>query len=415
MNDAFQARVDAVRERVSIEAAIAGAGVRLGRGRKPRGQCPFHGSKSDSFMVDVDAGRAKCWGCGWFGCVIKFTAEHYGLAFTEALERLEGEHGVSGLEANPKAYRKQAQPQRGRAHVDSAAMGRFIWKTATRRPDAVRTYLRARGVPEAMLGDDKLGDIRFHSLAPVTTWPQGQDAPAPDCPKAPAICALIRRPIDVGDRVVFQPIGLHVTWLSPSGEGKMVRKRRDGTDYPARKMLGDPRGCVILGPARHYIPEFGDKWVTIEPAAPLFAGEGIETVLSGMGLAGARADAVGLATLSLLNLEGQPVRFKGGVLPLFDIQPAIDSAGFAFRHEGPVTVLVDADMRPLNGPRGEGLPVIERRGGPIVRRPISGAERSAICAELAVKSWRGAGVRKVSAARPPMGRDFNDAVREAAA
>lgn len=415
VNDtAFQERIDAVRDRVSIET-IVGAVVALGRGRKPRGKCPFHGSNSDSFMVDPDGRSAKCWGCGWYGDVVKFTAEHFGLSFTEALQRLEQEHGLDGLEAKPKAYQKQAQARPQREHVDSATMGRFIWKGATRRPDAARTYLEARGVPASVLTDERLGEIRFHGLAPITSWPADRDGPDPDCPKAPAICALIRRPIiGLDERVRFVPIGLHVTWLSPSLEAKMVRKRRDGTFYPARKMLGDPSGgCVILGATQ----EAGmyPHAVSIDADAPLFDGEGIETVLSGMAIAKAKPTAIGLAALSLGNLEGQPVRYKGGILPLHDIRPDPERPGLAFPHRGPVTCLVDADMRPLNGPKGEGLLVIERRGGPIVKRPITAAERAEICGQLAVKSWRNAGVLRVRAARPPMGQDFNDAVREARA
>ena len=87
--EAFQARIEAVRERVDYAAVIAAAGVQLGRGRKPRGKCPFHGSKSDSFMLDVAKGWARCWGCDWKGDVIKFVADSYGLGFTDALKRLE--------------------------------------------------------------------------------------------------------------------------------------------------------------------------------------------------------------------------------------------------------------------------------------------------------------------------------------
>lgn len=414
----FRARLDALRQRVSIEDVVRAAGVKLSKGRKPRGKCPFHGSKSDSFVVDTDKGTARCYGCGWpeqgAGDVIRFTMDHHGDSFREALDRLDGGNfEIPGTPALRTAKRQSRRPDV--EHVDSATMGRWIWRGTTRQPDAVRRYFRGRGIPDSVLGDDRLGDIRFHALAPIISWPEDQDGPARDCPRAPAICALIRAPVLVGDQLRFVPIGLHVTFLAPSLDGKMVRPRRDGSMFEDRKMLGRAGGgCVLLGPTA---PGEDPRAVTIDRTAPLFCGEGTETVLSGMALADAPAHAIGVAMLSLGTLGGKPARWKGGVLPLHDIRPDPASPALTFPHDGPVVGLIDADMKPLRGPvdrrSGErrGLPVVERRGGPIVTRAITTAERAAICAELFVKSWRAAGCRRVTAARPRMGQDFNDAIR----
>jgi DNA primase len=267
-----------------------------------------------------------------------------------------------------------------------------------------------------MLGAERLGDIRFHPQAPVYPWPvvigpRGPvrfDAPPRDEMTAPAMVALVRRPTEVrGDdgavHLRFDPIGLHVTYLSPTLAGKMVRASAAGGAIEARKMLGRAAGgCVVLGRYR--------------TDCRLFPGEGIETVLSGMALAGAGPEDCGLAALSLDNLQGFPKRWKNGALPLFDIQP--DPArppALAFAHAGPVVGLIDADMAPLRGPinRGTGARigelVVERRGDRPVRRPIATAERAAICAELFGKAWRAAGSRRVAAFRPPIGMDCNDA------
>lgn len=417
MNPALQARIDAVRANVDIVAVIAKGGVVLSKGRNPRGKCPFHGSKSDSFAVYPDKGYARCWSCPWSGDAIRFVADTYGLSFGEALRELEEKSGLDGLTANPVQYRKTERRQPERPLIDSAAMGRWLWRRATHQPDAVRTYLAARGVPRAMLGDHRLGDIRFHPFAPIAPWPEGQDGPDRDCPKAPALCALIRQPETGPDgRVLFRPIGLHVTFLAPSLEAKMVRTMRDGRTWPDRMMMGRAGGgCVLLG---HTTAAEDGPCVTIDPQAALFDGEGIETVLSGMALCGAGDAAIGLAALSLGNLEGQPRLWKGGIWPLFDIRPDPERRGIAFPHWGPVTVLVDADMKPLRGPKDprtgerEGLPIVERRGGPIVRRAITTAERAEICAALTVQNWRAAGSRRARAVRPHMGMDFNDAIRE---
>ncbi|CAN5534162.1 hypothetical protein BH09PSE4_BH09PSE4_22880 [soil metagenome] len=420
---AFQARIDEVRAKVDIAAVISAGGVALTRGKNPRGKCPFHGSKSDAFTVYPGSGGsggfAKCWGCPWSGDAIKFVQDTYGLTFVEALERLEGEHGLDGLTAAPIRTAKVVRERADRELIDSAAMGRFLWKGATHRPEAVRTYLLARGVPAAMLGDDRLGDIRFHALAPIDPWPVDMRGPPSDAPKAPAICALIRQPIVVDGGLVFRPIGVHVTFLSPALDGKMERQRRSGKKIPARKMLGEAKGGVLLG---RTTPIAGTRDVSIDANAPLYDGEGIETTLSGMAIAGAAETAIGLAVLSLDNLQGQPRLWKGGIWPLHDIRPDPErSPAIAFPHRGAVPGLIDADMSPLLGPRdprtGEplGMKVVERRGGPIVQRAITGAERAAICGELFVKSWRGAGCHRVTAVRPRMGLDFNDAIREASA
>lgn len=426
-------RIGAVRSRVEI-AAVIGRAVRLGKGRKPRAKCPFHGSKSDSFAVDPDRQRARCWGCGWSGDVIDFVRDYHGLDFMGALQRLEQDVGLSpaansqpggglgGLSAAP--VRREKREQAPSSTVDSATMGRIIWKRGRKQMEPVRTYLRARGVPEAWLGDDRLGDIRFCAAAPIAAWPANRKPESVPC--APAMVALIRRPPGDGQQPTsaaggreWEPIGVHVTYLAADFSGKMARARRDGSLYPARKMLGGVGGgAVLLG---RYAPDL-----------PLFVGEGIETVLSGMALCAAAgglavgaghqetSEPIGLATLSLDNLQGAPLLWRKGVWPLFDMKGDPARPPLAFAHDGPVTGLIDADMKKLRGPRnaqgGEaGFPVIETPGGPIVQRAIGSAERSAICAQLFVQAWRRAGCQRVRALRPHMGRDFNDEAREAAA
>ncbi|WP_257789647.1 CHC2 zinc finger domain-containing protein [Sphingomonas sp. KC8] len=406
----LQDRIDAVREAADIEALI-GRVVKLGKGRNPRGQCPFHGSTSDSFSVSAEPKRgnmpfAHCFGCGWHGDVIKFVADYHGIPFIEALTRLEQDHGIDGLSAAPVRREKTLQSRRrdDREYVGSLAMGQAIWRMAMSAPDQIRIYLMARGIPASMLGDERLQDIRFAALAPIAAWP-AEDGPD-RVPKAPAMVALVRRPIIDGGAVTgFEPMGLHVTYLAPDLRAKMVRKRRDGSLYPDRKMLGGALGgCVLLG--------------RYDPTVPLYAGEGNETVLSGMAVAGAPAEACGIATLSLDNLQGGWLTRRDGALPLYDIRADRERPALILPHQGPVVGLIDADMAPLRGPidraTGEhmGVLVADERHANAVRRPIGPAERARICAELFVQNWRQAGCRPVSAMRPPMGRDFNDVVRE---
>lgn len=392
-------RVAAVREGVSI-VEVVGSVVPLGKGSHPRGKCPFHGSKSDSFTVYPDSGRAKCWGCQWGGDAIEFVKDFYGLDFMEALARLESDHGLEGVSAAPVRREKRAVRRRGVPRVDSVTFGRQLWKLSVPDLDAVRTYLRARGVPGALLAAERLADVRFVPMGPIAAWAEGGDWR--EVPQAPAMVALMRSMPDM------QGAGVHATFLSPSLTAKMVRQRRDGSAYPDRKMLGAAGGAGVL------LPGIGGY----SPDCPLFVGEGIETTLSGMAIAGASAAACGLAALSLNNLQGHPRTIKGA-LPIHDPQPDLDPArqqAIAFTRRGPVTGLIDADMAPLDGWKQPGTGetirplVIPAKGARPERRVITSRERTEMCATLFVRAWGAKGV-SAAALRPRMGMDFNDAVR----
>lgn len=399
----FADRAARVRDRVDL-AALIGGSIKLRGSRNPRGQCPFHGSKSDSLAVYGAAGRWKCWGCGAGGDAVSFVEQMFGLSAADALARLEADHGLADLEATP--VRRERAPVRARPRGPSEPVSNEVWAREIRRRcvadrEAVRRWFVARGVPAAVLTDERLSDVLFAPLVPIRPWLESERAD--DVPQAPAVVARCRNP------VTWRPQALHLTFLAPCGTQKMRRERRDGSLYPDRKMVGSAGGAaVIFGP--HPVPV----------AAPIVAGEGLETVLSGLAMLSCGAQAVGAAVLSLDNLQGRALTWKGGVLPLFDVRSDPTRRGLAWAGEGPVTLLIDADMKPLKGPvdqrsrQHRGFPLVERRGGPIVRRAITSAERSEICAALAIDSWRAAGRTRVTAVRPPMGMDFNDAVRSVA-
>lgn len=423
---AIQQRVAAMKARLPM-ADVVGRHVKLsGSARSPnrRGPCPFHGGRSASFSIKGDHGH--CYGCQWQGDVITFMQDHFGLSFGEALEDCER---MAGLTPGGSRDRVAAPVQRARNPfqrkpverilVEPIDMGRALWRRA--RPDAraVRRYFEGRGVPARILTDDRIAPFLYLDRCPCIRWDAGAD-PA-GVPHAPAIMALVRRPemmMSGGEfppYLDFVPTGLHVTYLNPAGDGTMVRRkpwaRADDPDpmLPKRRMLGPVRGgAILLG---RYTPN-----------AHLWIGEGNETVLSAMGLADAPDEAVGVATLSLDNLQGGMRMWKNRVWPLHAIAPAPDSMIFLIPgHDGPVTGLVDSDMSSLRGMRDpatgafRGEAVVERKGGPIVHRAINGAERARICGELFVKSWRAAGADPVEALRAPAGMDFNDAAREAMA
>jgi DNA primase len=429
----IQQRVAAVKRKLPI-AAVVERHVKLSgsaQSRNRRGRCPFHGSSSASFSIKsvgrCEDGFAHCFGCQWSGDVVAFTRDILGVDFMTALAECEREAGLADggpfgdltIGAGP-VYRERnpgAARRHGAEPVDSLEMARWIWRQAYRYDAAARRYFGGRGIPMAALSGARLAPFRYLADCPCWAWKQGEDPrQAKGMLTAPAIMAMVREPQVIEGVLEFVPVGLHVTYLNPAGDGTMVRPKPwakpndEDRMLPKRRMLGPVgRGAIIMG--------------EYSPMAHLYVGEGNETLLSAMALADAPAEAVGVATLSLDNLQGRPRMWKAGVLPLHAIAPDADRGPFVIPgHRGPVTGLVDSDMSPLRGPRDrqtgefQGMALVERKGGPIVRRALTGAERAQICGELVVKGWRAALARSgsnapVEALRAPAGMDFNDAVR----
>lgn len=423
----FEERKVEVRRRVTIGDVIGRHWKLAGSATsdKRRAKCGFHGSNSQSFSVqdaNSGTGSARCWGCGWHGDMFQFLMDLKGWPFLEALAELERIAGISDRGGDDCAAQgtvqrqKAAQPRqrREREPVDGLDMGRWIWKRAVPDYRAIRRYFTGRGVPEAMLGDDRLADFRYLAECPCYAWFSGENpATVKGMLTAGAVVALVRVPTMMGEPPALEwvPVGVHVTYLNPEGTGTMVRRKpwakTDDEEplLPKRRMLGPVgRGCVVLGQYDRY--------------AQLWIGEGNETVLSGMAIGRAAAEDVGIATLSLENLQGRMRLWRNNVWPLFDVRPDPERPCFLVpRHQGAITGLVDADMKPLRGmkhPRTgvfQGEAVVERKGGGIVRRFITGAERAQICGELFVKGWRSTGCH-ARAVRAPLGMDFNDAIQE---
>lgn len=414
-----------VKQRISLVSAVE-RHVKLSGSaatRNRRGKCPFHNGQSASFSLKEGQDFAHCFGCGWNGDVIRFTMDIHGLSFMDALQSLEAEIGEGPAPAatGRGPVQRERNPTRVRVHgaepVDSIEMGRWIWKAAKFEPAPIRRYFIGRGVPAEQLGDGRLISFRYLAACPCHSWKRGADPRKVIC--APAVIALVVEPGAEAEQLRWHAVGVHVTYLDPGGTGTMKRRapwaKADDEDpwLPKRRMLGPTgKGAVLLGRYRR--------------DARLWVGEGNETVLSGMALGGAGEDDVGVATLSLDNLQGDPKLWQGRygrIWPLFAMQPDPDKRPcFTIPgHTGPVTGLIDSDMSPLRGMRDQatgamtGEAVVERKGGPIVRRAITGAERAQICGDLFVKGWRSVGVHQVEAVRAPLGMDFNDAVRGVAA
>ena len=128
---------------------VIGKSVKLRRqGREYAGLSPFTKEKSPSFFVNDDKGFYHCFSSGKHGDIISFLQETERLTFTEAVERLASEAGMSLPEPDPRA----AQEDRKRQGLgDWMELAAAWFEAELRRPvgQAARAYLERRGLPES--------------------------------------------------------------------------------------------------------------------------------------------------------------------------------------------------------------------------------------------------------------------------
>lgn len=358
---------------------LVGARVKLRRaGRGWSGLCPFHSEKTPSFTVSDSRGFYHCFGCGAHGSAIDWIMETQGLAFRDAVEFLLGEAVASG-EAPIAKRQRQAEPVE---IVASMTAGRWIWQTAqSAESTIVAAWLASRGLDPASSFDGAepaIARLRFHPRCPLGAWRIDQD-PARVQRHAPAMVA----PIADADGAIW---GVHVTYLSADGRAKAEVNS-------ARKMFGKVAGHAV--------------WLTATNGdLPLVVGEGIETCWAFAERHPHRARVA--ATLSLENLQGGAKRLRNGALPTWHPESDPERPPFLVRGAAQVSLLIDADMKPLRQQK-----VQLAKGAKSMIADIGGLQRAELCASLAAQAWRRAGARQVRCFRPRMGWDFNDAARAA--
>ncbi|WP_328440787.1 DNA primase [Streptomyces sp. NBC_00444] len=88
--------VKAVRDAVPIDAVVSEyLQLRPAGGGNLKGLCPFHDEKSPSFQVSPSKGFFHCFGCQEGGDTITFVMKVDHLSFSEAVERLAGQAGIT--------------------------------------------------------------------------------------------------------------------------------------------------------------------------------------------------------------------------------------------------------------------------------------------------------------------------------
>lgn len=398
-------RAELVKSRVGLAATI-GRVVKLRKaGREMVGLCPFHSETTPSFTVNEAKGFYHCFGCAAHGDVIGFIMQLRGCDFLTALAELE--QGLGELPAGVQPAPRKTREERASSLLSSTEAGQIVWGEA--RPcaafDLPARYLRGRGIDVGKSGI--LDVVRFHAECPVSPW-RRDSAQRGLC--APALISPAGKVIgDPGARL-FEMQAVHITFLAADGNGKAKLPDwvdRDGEvrTRASRVMWGETGRCAVP------IPPVGGRGLRdlswIDEAGELVVAEGLESTLSLMGRHWASRG--GFATLSLNNLQGYWLNDgPGGSLRLWQVTPDPDRPGFRIgRVRGPVVIGIDADMKGLKNRL-----VQDRVRERAVRRDLTGAERSEICAQLARGHWLAGFSGPVKIVRPPQGKDFNDIAME---
>ena len=128
-------------------------------GSNYKGVCPFHNEKTPSFVVSESKQIFTCFGCGASGDVIEFVQRYYNLDFSEAMEKIAGEYGIT-LEKNSYNDSRDIYYK-----VNKMAAG-FFYRSFTERANKGYAYMKRRGISPAVLKKFGIGyaDEQWDSL-----------------------------------------------------------------------------------------------------------------------------------------------------------------------------------------------------------------------------------------------------------
>ena len=150
--------LEAIRLKLDWEALAGEYLPRLERaGRQLKSLCPFHSEKTPSFYINPERQTFHCFGCGEGGDVFAFVMKMESLTFSEAARELAERVGVRiGSNAADSAPQEK---ERRRAREALEAAARLFHETLLKSSQAepARTYLKSRGVTEAVAAEFELG------------------------------------------------------------------------------------------------------------------------------------------------------------------------------------------------------------------------------------------------------------------
>ncbi|MFE2536314.1 DNA primase [Streptomyces sp. NPDC059371] len=144
--------VKAVRDAVPIDAVVSEyLQLRNAGGGNLKGLCPFHDEKSPSFQVSPSKGLFHCFGCQEGGDTITFVMKVDHLTFSESVERLAAQAGIT-LRYEEGGYNPAHQRgERIRLVEAHKAAAQFYIEQLGNSPeaDAGRSFLAERGFDQA--------------------------------------------------------------------------------------------------------------------------------------------------------------------------------------------------------------------------------------------------------------------------
>lgn len=152
--------LDELREKVNIVDEVSKVVTLKRSGANYKGCCPFHNEKTPSFVVSEQKQIFTCFGCGESGNVFKFVQRYYNLDFVEAAEKLARENGCT-LQINGGEDKR-----RERYYEINREAARFFYKCFTEGQNPGYTYMKKRGIEDAVLKKFGIGyaDERWYSL-----------------------------------------------------------------------------------------------------------------------------------------------------------------------------------------------------------------------------------------------------------
>ena len=151
--------IDDLKSQINI-VDVVGRVVALKRaGANHKGVCPFHNEKTPSFVVSEQKQIFTCFGCGATGDAIKFTQQYYNLDFNEAIEKLGNEYGIT-------IKRNNFGEDREKYYEVNKEAARFFYRAFTEQKNAGYTYMKNRGLDDAILKKFGIGyaDEKWDSL-----------------------------------------------------------------------------------------------------------------------------------------------------------------------------------------------------------------------------------------------------------
>ncbi|MFN3744627.1 MAG: DNA primase [Hyphomicrobiaceae bacterium] len=151
--------LDDIRARLPV-SSVVGRRVALKKaGREWKGLSPFKAERTPSFFVNDHKGFYKCFASGEYGDIFTFVMKTEGLSFTEAVERLAADAGVTLPKPEPRSPQAAEQADaRARLMALVEASARFFEAQLASSPgQEARRYLERRGVTRETIARFRLG------------------------------------------------------------------------------------------------------------------------------------------------------------------------------------------------------------------------------------------------------------------